>query len=312
MDAGPLDVRAVPLRRGVVQGEGEPLDPAHHRLDRLRDQACGDAVGLLTGRRHCGVTGLIFVAELGGADPTGDGTPSACEDGAEEQEGEPRGGAPVNDGGEVGEPLAGYGSRMRGCHGWLRPGCLAGLVTAIVPVGPAPVYSTLSGDYRMDETGRDPAVRLPGLSPSCHRCGAPLVGSSPATTCSRCADHPRHAIGPRLLRLARWKLRTAIVLIALVACASAWGIYAWRRWLADDRGRFYTHEETAQYQAFLKSVALGQAREAQRKAAAGGADRQRWVEEAASWSARANAHERSAADYRWCADLKQRLRRGGW
>ena len=74
----------------------------------------------------------------------------------------------------------------------------------------------------------------------------------------------------------------------------------------------YTHEEMVQYQAFLKSVALGQAREAERKAAAGGADRQRWAEDAVSWRAKASTHERSAAEYRWRADLKQRLRRGGW
>ncbi|AGA28283.1 hypothetical protein [Singulisphaera acidiphila] len=103
-----------------------------------------------------------------------------------------------------------------------------------------------------------------------------------------------------------------MVLIALAACASAWGIHAWRRRLADDRSQFYTHEEMAQYQAFLKSVALGQAREAEGKAAAGGADRQRWAEEAASWRAKSYAHERSAVEYRWRADLKQRLRRGGW
>jgi len=66
-----------------------------------------------------------------------------------------------------------------------------------------------------------------------------------------------------------------------------------------------------QYQAFLKEVALGQAREAEPKAAAGGGDRQRWAEEADSWRARASAHTRAEAGYRRRADLKQRLRRGG-
>ena len=39
---------------------------------------------------------------------------------------------------------------MRGCHrGRLRSGWSAGVVTAIVPVGPAPVYSTLVRSWRM-------------------------------------------------------------------------------------------------------------------------------------------------------------------
>ena len=33
VDAGPLDVRPVPLRRRVVQGERQPLGPAQQRLD---------------------------------------------------------------------------------------------------------------------------------------------------------------------------------------------------------------------------------------------------------------------------------------
>ncbi len=44
-------------------------------------------------------------------------------------------GPPVERGGEAGEPLARRGGRARGCHGWLRPGRSADLVTAIVPDG---------------------------------------------------------------------------------------------------------------------------------------------------------------------------------
>ena len=44
----------------------------------------------------------------------------------------------VEGGGEPGEPLARVGGRMRECHGWLRPGRLTGVVTAIVAFGTAP------------------------------------------------------------------------------------------------------------------------------------------------------------------------------
>ena len=59
--------------------------------------------------------------------------------------GEPGSGPAVEGRGESGEPLARGGGRVRGCHGWLRPGRSAGLVAAIVPVRPAPVYSMSVG-----------------------------------------------------------------------------------------------------------------------------------------------------------------------
>lgn len=94
----------------------------------------------------------------------------------------------------------------------------------------------------------------------------------------------------------------------------AWGIHAWRRRLADDRDQFYSHEEMAQYQAFLKEVALGQVRDAEQKAAVAVAvgDREHWVAEADAWRAKASASERAEAEYRWRAELKQQLSRGGW
>lgn len=51
--------------------------------------------------------GLELVTELGGADPTGDSPPTAC------QEGEPWCGAAIEGGGEVGELLAWDGLRMQ-------------------------------------------------------------------------------------------------------------------------------------------------------------------------------------------------------
>src|SRR5512135_158274 len=92
------------------------------------------------------ITGAELVAEPGGADPAGDRPAAAGEDSAEEQQGEPGCGPAVECSREAGEPLAGCGERMRGCHGWLRPGRSAGVETAIVPDGPALVYAArLSG-----------------------------------------------------------------------------------------------------------------------------------------------------------------------
>jgi hypothetical protein len=103
-----------------------------------------------------------------------------------------------------------------------------------------------------------------------------------------------------------------IAVVALAACVSAWGVCAWRRRLADDRGQFYTHEDMVRYQAFLKSVALGAAQEAEQKSSAGGNGRQRWTEAASAWRAKASDHARLEAEYRWRADLKQRIRGAAW
>ncbi len=116
MHAGPLDVRPEPLRRGVVQGEGQPRGPGQQGPDHLDEEAPGDVIGPLAGGGDGEVAGLVLAAELGGPDPTGDGPPAPGQDGPEEQEGEPRGGAAVEGGGEPGEPLARGGCGMRGCH----------------------------------------------------------------------------------------------------------------------------------------------------------------------------------------------------
>ncbi|QEH35549.1 hypothetical protein OJF2_41020 [Aquisphaera giovannonii] len=151
----------------------------------------------------------------------------------------------------------------------------------------------------------------PSFRPSCHRCGSPLEGS-PVAACPLCVEPLGRPLGPRLRRLARWRLRGLLVLVAVAAFAAAWGVHAWHRRVADDRGQFYTHEELALYQEFQQAAALVAAREAESKAAAGDADSPRWAAEAASLRARAAALGRSAADYRWRAGIKQRLARGGW
>src|SRR5262249_53975723 len=106
----------------IVQGERQPLGSADQRLDHREYEVCGDRPGLLARRRDGRVTGAELIAESGGADPAGDGPAAASQDGAEEEQGEPGCGSPVEGRGEACEPLARGEERMRGCHGWLRPG----------------------------------------------------------------------------------------------------------------------------------------------------------------------------------------------
>jgi hypothetical protein len=58
MHAGPLDVWAIPFRRGIVQGEGQPRGPLEERPDYLGQEASGDAIGPLAGGRDGDVAGL--------------------------------------------------------------------------------------------------------------------------------------------------------------------------------------------------------------------------------------------------------------
>ena len=111
VDAGPLDVRPVPPRRRVVQGDGQPLGVAEQRLDRRQQQVGGDGPGLLAGGRNGRVAGPVLIAEAGGADPAGDGPAAAGQEGAKEQEDESGRGPPVEYGSDSGEPLARGGQR---------------------------------------------------------------------------------------------------------------------------------------------------------------------------------------------------------
>ena len=113
MDVRPLDVRPVPRRRGIIQGEDQPRVSLGERPDHLGQGTPCNAIGSLAGGRDGGVAGAELVAELRGADPTGDGPPASGEDGPEEQEGEPRGESAVEGRGEPREPLARGGERRR-------------------------------------------------------------------------------------------------------------------------------------------------------------------------------------------------------
>ena len=106
----------------------------------------------------------------------------------------------------------------------------------------------------------------------------------------------------RVLRLRLWML---LVLVAAVGVTSAWGVHTWRRHLADDSGQFYTHEESAAYQAFQEAAATAVAIEAERKAAGGGADASHWEQEAALARQRAALAAKAKRKYEWRASLKQ-------
>jgi hypothetical protein len=114
VDAGPLDVRPIPPGGGVVDGERQPLDPADQRPDHPQHEVSGGGLGPLPGRRDGRVAALELRAQFGRPDPAGDGPPAAGQDGAEEEQGEPGCGPPVERGGEVVEPLARCGEGMRG------------------------------------------------------------------------------------------------------------------------------------------------------------------------------------------------------
>jgi hypothetical protein len=101
------------------------------------------------------------------------------------------------------------------------------------------------------------------------------------------------------------RLWTLLILVAVVAVTTSWGVHLWRRRLADDSDRFYTHEESAAYQAFQEAAATALAVEAERKVAEGGADASRWAREATEARHRAYVAAESKREYEWRASLKQ-------
>src|SRR5262249_3988753 len=56
--------------------------------------------------------------------------------------------------GEARERLARRGHQVQRCHGWLRPGRSAGVETAIVPDGPAPVHSASIAEPGLAQASR--------------------------------------------------------------------------------------------------------------------------------------------------------------
>jgi hypothetical protein len=95
MDAGSLDERPVALSRRVVDCQGELRLVGDQGLDDLTDQAGGDVLGLLAGRRDRRVARSELDAQASGTNPTCHGPPPAGQDRPEEQPGQPGGGSTV-------------------------------------------------------------------------------------------------------------------------------------------------------------------------------------------------------------------------
>ncbi len=145
------------------------------------------------------------------------------------------------------------------------------------------------------------------LCPSCHRCGAPFQDPT-VPSCAQCFEPPRPRLSVFLRRLVRVRLRLVLLLVACFGAALGWGVQIRRHRLADNSREFYTHEEMAEYQAFLEAVAARHAREAEERAAAGGPEAPGWAGEASEARRRAATHSELKREYRWRAALK----RDGW
>jgi hypothetical protein len=140
MHPGPLHLPPVPFGRGVIQSEGKPVGPGHERLHHRVSQVGGHEIGPLPGGRHRRVALPILVAQPCGPNPTRDGSPTPRQNSPDEQPRQARCRARVEGRRQSGKPVARRGERVRGWHGRFRPGRWAGVATAIVSDGPAPVY----------------------------------------------------------------------------------------------------------------------------------------------------------------------------
>ena len=169
-------------------------------------------------------------------------------------------------------------------------------------ISPSRSFTRL-GLLLMADHGSDFLPALTRLGRRCYRCGVPLDGSF--DVCPGCAEEPRPTIAARLLGFRRFRLRTLLILVAVAALVSGWVAHDRRRRLADDRGRFYSHEEWAELHAFLESATLKHAREAEQKAAAGGPKAERWAREAAELRAMSSEHAKAKREYQWRAGLKR-------
>jgi len=71
MDAGAFDVLAVTLGRRVVDGEEEPI-AGTDGVDRDAQQRAGNRFDIASEAAEEVIIALVIVAEVGGAQPTGD------------------------------------------------------------------------------------------------------------------------------------------------------------------------------------------------------------------------------------------------
>ena len=118
VDAGPLDVRAVALGRGVVQRRTAAARPGRGRPGR-GGAAGGEPVGVAAQGGEEVVVGGEAGADAGGAEPAGDGAAALGEEGAEEQDGEAPGEALVEAGGQAGDEVLPKGRQEGKIHGRL-------------------------------------------------------------------------------------------------------------------------------------------------------------------------------------------------
>lgn len=140
----------------------------------------------------------------------------------------------------------------------------------------------------------------------CYRCDA-ILDSPSLATCPGCgADNTtRRSLLALVRRLGRFRLRTLLVLIALVAIAAGWAVHERRRRLADDRDAFFSHEEWAATLAFQESAARSVEREAEQKAAESGPDAAQWTAEARAARLQASEAGKARKQYEWRASLKR-------
>jgi RNA polymerase sigma-70 factor (ECF subfamily) len=121
VDAGALHLGAVAGRGGVVDGYQQAIagQGAHQGEQGAAQQAVGQGVGLPAGGPQGRVGAAEIVGDAGGAEPAGDPTAAAGEEGAAEEGEQARGGAAVQGGSDLGEPDGQQGGQMREWHGRL-------------------------------------------------------------------------------------------------------------------------------------------------------------------------------------------------
>jgi hypothetical protein len=93
----------MPLGRGVVQGEGQPIADREPR-DAQAQQDQPDGLGLVAEGIEEVVVGPIAVGDTGGAEPTGNGAASLGQEDADDESRHPPGVAAVHRRGELLDP----------------------------------------------------------------------------------------------------------------------------------------------------------------------------------------------------------------
>jgi hypothetical protein len=104
MDAGPFDVRAVALCRGVVQGKDQPRTGGQ-ASQKEAQQAGGDRFGLASYGGNEVVIGFPVVGDASGPQPTGNGSSAQRQEHARKHDRQPPSAAAVQPGCQPLDPL---------------------------------------------------------------------------------------------------------------------------------------------------------------------------------------------------------------